>query len=138
MLGHTDEVLPLLATLFVLNIDLAVTALDLTKGNDTVNFGGYRGVGRITCFEKLRYPGQTTGDILDLTEVTRRLTPLVDTLELRTIFDGDVRAYGQVVAPQFFAIGADDLDGRNLALVFAFHDNFFLVARLIIPLNPVG
>ena len=55
------------------------------------------GITGVTGFEKLRYPGQTTGNIRDLTELAGNLNDLLAYDYLGTVFDADISAYGEVV-----------------------------------------
>jgi hypothetical protein len=66
VLRQSDEIL---TSLFIFsgNDHLAITPLDFPEGNHPINFCYSSRVGWVTSFKQLCYPGQTTGNILDLT-----------------------------------------------------------------------
>src|SRR5690606_3495524 len=95
LLAVRDEVLLLLAALLVGDDEALLAADGAGHRNDAVDTGHLGGVLRATGFEELGDTGETTGDVLGLGHLARRLR------EQRTGGDG-------------VALGDDDLrTGRN-------------------------
>src|ERR1700754_1113530 len=116
--------------------DLAVTTFDITKSYHTVDLADDSRVARITCLEQLRYAGQTTRDIPQLTKYTGDLHDYLTSSHRITFFDDDMRTYRQVIVLYFLV--PFDVDRRDLRLVFCFDNHFFTVTSLFIRFFPIG
>ena len=111
LLGEADEVFLLVAGLGG-DDDLAVTALDLTHGDLTIDLGDDCGVARVAGLEELGDTGQTSGDIACLTYGTRNLHEGGTGLDNLAVLDDYVAAYGEVVGSDDVAVDIEDIAGR--------------------------
>ena len=86
------------AGLLVADDDLALAADGAADLDDAVDLGDLGGVLRTAGFEQLGHARQTTGDVLGLRDLARRLGERASGLDFLAFLDGDVRAGGNRVA----------------------------------------
>src|SRR5690606_22816845 len=78
-------------TLAAFHDNFAVTTLDVTKADHTINFSYYGRIRRITCFEQFRYTRKTPCDILRTSHHTWNLNDYLSTLHFVTCSYADMR-----------------------------------------------
>ena len=105
--------------------DFAVTTLDLTHRDFTVDFRYHRRIGRVTGFEQFSNTWKTTGDIACLTYGTWNLHEDVTRLHGLTVFYHNVTTYREVVCTNRIAVFGIDMSRWNLGSVLRFDDDDF-------------
>ena len=118
--------------------DFAVTPLDLSVGNDAVNFRNNRWVGRVTRFKQFRHTRQTPCDVTGLTGHTWNLRQDLSNLRLVPFFNRKVSAHRQRVRLQHLTLLVDDEDCRVLLLVLGLSDDNLTETGLFVQLLAVG
>src|SRR5690606_40842135 len=77
--------------------DLAVPPFDLSKGNYSINFGNYRRIRWITCFEQFGNPRKTPCNIPGLCRFTWNLDQGLTFFDLIAVIYHNMRSYRKVI-----------------------------------------
>ena len=117
--------------------NLAVTALETTHGNNTVDFGNNSRIAGVTCLEQLSYTRQTTGNITATTYYTRYLDKDFTHTGISTVHNGDMATDGEVIGTQDVAVLVQDVTSGNLVAVLRFNDDVLALLCSLVGLHAI-
>ena len=102
--------------------NLAVTTLELTHLDLTVDFADDSRITRVACFEELSDTRQTARDITSTSLNTRNLNQHITSLDFLTVFNNNMTTNGEVV-------GAKKFTRRKIVFGLNFYVLFFRIAE---------
>src|SRR5690606_3443081 len=94
--------------------------------------GYYRWIRRITCFEQLSYPWQTSCDISGFSSRARNLSNNLSFFHLQTVADGNVSSYRNIIGTNNFTILAQNFNSRVLSLIPSIDNHLLTVSGLFV------
>ena len=107
------------------NDNFTVTTFNLTHRNLTIDFWNNSRIRWVTCFEQFGYTWKTTGDITCLTNCTWNLNQNITGLNHLLVFNNYVTTYRQVICTNDTTIFIQNMQWRDLCLIFRFCNDDF-------------